>query len=110
MFSAVLAEEGVTPYPGSVACWMSLTASGTAVAVVSSSRNAPAVLTAAGLADRFEVVVDGAVAAAESLAGKPSPDTFLNAAQRSGPPGPCRRGRGRPVGGRGRAARGTSDW
>ena len=36
------------------------------VAVVSSSRNAPAVLAAAGLADRFEVVVDGAVAAAES--------------------------------------------
>jgi HAD superfamily hydrolase (TIGR01509 family) len=59
-----------------------LTASGTAVAVVSSSRNAPAVLAAAGLADRFEVVVDGAVAAAESLPGKPAPDTFLSAAER----------------------------
>jgi len=82
VFSAVLEEEGVEPYPGSVAWLDELTASGTAVAVVSSSRNAPAVLAAAGLADRFEVVVDGAVAAAESLPGKPAPDTFLSAAER----------------------------
>jgi len=82
VFSAVLAEEGVEPYPGSIAWLDELTANGTAVAVVSSSRNAPAVLAAAGLADRFEVVVDGAVAAAESLPGKPAPDTYLNAAQR----------------------------
>ncbi len=51
------------------------------MAVVSSSRNAPAVLAAAGLADRFEVVVDGQVAAAAGLPGKPAPDTYLYAAQ-----------------------------
>lgn len=82
VFSSVLETEGVTPYAGSVAWLDELTASGTAVAVVSSSRNAPAVLAAAGLADRFEVVVDGVVAASESLPGKPAPDTFWFAAQR----------------------------
>ncbi len=82
VFASVLETEGVTPYPGSVAWLDELTSSETAVAVVSSSRNAPAVLAAAGLADRFEVVVDGVVAAAESLPGKPAPDTFLFAADR----------------------------
>jgi beta-phosphoglucomutase family hydrolase len=80
VFRTVLTEEGVEPYPGSVAWLDELAEKGTAVAVVSSSRNAPAVLEAAGLADRFEVVVDGTVAARESLAGKPAPDTFVYAA------------------------------
>ena len=80
VFAAVLADEGVQPYPGSVAFLDHLATTGTRVAVVSSSRNAAAVLAAAGLADRFEVVVDGVVAAAEHLAGKPSPQTFLYAA------------------------------
>ncbi len=83
-FSAVLHDEGVEPYPASVALLDWLAARGTTVAVVSSSRNAPAVLEAAGLADRFEVVVDGAVAAAEGLAGKPAPATYLRAAERVG--------------------------
>ncbi|WP_406832599.1 beta-phosphoglucomutase family hydrolase [Pedococcus sp. KACC 23699] len=83
-FSAVLRDEGVTPYPASVALLDDLRARGTAVAVVSSSRNAPAVLAAAGLADRFEVVVDGQVAAAAGLPGKPAPDTYLYAAQQLG--------------------------
>lgn len=81
-FSQILGEEGVQPYAASVALLDWLRERGTAVAVVSSSRNAPAVLAAAGLADRFEVVVDGQVAAAEGLDGKPSPQTFLRAAQR----------------------------
>ena len=77
----MLADEGVQPYPGSVALLDHLAERGTAVAVVSSSKNAPAVLEAAGLADRFSVVVDGNVAAERGLAGKPAPDTFLDAAQ-----------------------------
>jgi len=80
VFSAVLREEGVQPYPGSVALLDALAARGTLVAVVSSSRNAPAVLAAAGLSERFEVVVDGAVAASLGLAGKPSPATYVHAA------------------------------
>jgi HAD superfamily hydrolase (TIGR01509 family) len=59
---------------------------GVKVAVVSSSRNAPAVLTAAGLRDRFEVVVDGNVASERGLQGKPAPDTFLAAAEELGAP------------------------
>jgi beta-phosphoglucomutase family hydrolase len=81
VFAAILAEEGVEPYPASVRLLDHLAARGTAVAVVSSSRNAPAVLAAAGLADRFEVVVDGEVAAREGLDGKPSPATYLHAAR-----------------------------
>jgi HAD superfamily hydrolase (TIGR01509 family) len=59
---------------------------GIGVAVVSSSRNAPTVLAAAGLADRFDVVVDGVVATDLGLPGKPQPDTFLHAAQQLGAP------------------------
>lgn len=80
MFHRILAAEGVTAYPGSVRLVDDLRARGTAVAVVSSSRNAASVLEAARIADRFAVVVDGAVARAEGLAGKPSPETFGRAA------------------------------
>ena len=83
-FSAALRDEGVEPYPGSIALLDHLAARGTKVAVVSSSRNAPAVLEAAGLSDRFAVVVDGRVAATEGLAGKPSPETFVDAAAKLG--------------------------
>lgn len=86
VFASVLETEGVAPYAGSVAFLDHLAAIGTKVAVVSSSRNAPAVLVAAGLADRFEVVVDGVVAAREGLAGKPSPQTFVYAAEQFGTP------------------------
>src|ERR671920_1296789 len=57
-FNAVLADDGVLPYPGSVQLLDHLAERGTKVAVVSSSRNAPPVLDAAGIAERFEVVVD----------------------------------------------------
>lgn len=83
-FNAVLREEGVEPYPGSVVLLDSLQALGVPMAVVSSSRNAVDVLTVAGLADRFEVVVDGKVAAAEGLPGKPAPNTFQYAARQLG--------------------------
>ncbi|PFG43893.1 HAD superfamily hydrolase (TIGR01509 family)/beta-phosphoglucomutase family hydrolase [Isoptericola jiangsuensis] len=73
-------QEGIDPYPGSVRFLDAVTGAGARVAVVSSSRNAPAVLAAAGLADRFAVVVDGNVAAREHIAGKPAPDTYLRAA------------------------------
>lgn len=80
-FSAVLAADGVAPYPGSVQFVEHLATSGVAMAVVSSSANADAVLTAAGLRDYFPVLVDGRRAIAEGLPGKPAPDTFLRAAE-----------------------------
>lgn len=85
-FNEVLRETGVQPYPGSVAFLDELERRGIAMAVVSSSRNAVPVLEAAGLADRFGVVVDGEVAAARGLAGKPAPETFLDAARQLGVP------------------------
>jgi len=83
-FAAELDENGVTPYPGSVAFLDRALAEGVRVAVVSSSRNAVPVLEAAGLRDRFDVIVDGVVAAAEGIAGKPAPDTYLEGARRLG--------------------------
>ena len=80
LVNRLLDEEGVEPYPGSVALLDHLAHRGIGVAVVSSSRNAPGVLIASRLADRFTVVVDGSVAELEGLAGKPAPATFLRAA------------------------------
>lgn len=71
-----LLEQGISAYPGSVELLDALAASGTQVAVVSSSRNARPVLAAAGLLDRFPIIVDGNRSAAEGLAGKPAPDTY----------------------------------
>jgi HAD superfamily hydrolase (TIGR01509 family) len=53
-------------------------------AIVSSSKNAKPVLRAAGLGARFDVVVDGVVAAEHHLAGKPAPDAFLLGARQLG--------------------------
>ncbi|UDY22729.1 HAD family hydrolase [Nocardioides sp. Kera G14] len=77
----VLERDGVEAYPGSVALIDHLDALGIKQAVVSSSANAPAVLRAAGLYDRFETIVDGHVARDLALPGKPAPDTFLHAAE-----------------------------
>lgn len=79
--NAIFAAEGIAPYPGSVTFLDAVTAAGARVAVVSSSRNAPGVLAAAHLTDRFTVVVDGNVAARDGIAGKPAPDTYLHAAR-----------------------------
>ena len=84
-FNAVLARDGVDGIRRVASgCSTRSRRWGTKMAVVSSSKNAPAVLEAAGIADRFPVVVSGAVATELGLAGKPSPETFLHAAQELG--------------------------
>ena len=80
-FEAELTENGVEPYPGSLAFLTAAIDAGYEVAVVSSSRNAGPVLVTAGIRDRFEVIVDGLVAAREGITGKPAPDTYLRAAE-----------------------------
>ncbi|PPF11269.1 haloacid dehalogenase [Rathayibacter sp. AY1G1] len=85
-FNRTLAETGVAPYPGSLRFVDAAIAAGVQVAVVTSSRNGVPVLEAAGLRDRFEVVVDGLLAAERSIAGKPAPDTYLYAAELLGLP------------------------
>jgi beta-phosphoglucomutase family hydrolase len=83
-FTAELTEHGVEPYPGSLRFLDAAIAAGLQVAVVSSSANAVQVLRTAGILDRFPVVVDGLVARQDHLAGKPAPDTYLDAAGRFG--------------------------
>jgi alpha-L-fucosidase 2 len=90
LFTQALAEHGVLPYPGSLAFLDASVEAGLAVAVVTSSRNSASVLAAAGLSDRFTIVVDGLLAAQQSIAGKPAPDTYLRAAELIGiPPADC---------------------
>ena len=85
-FGEVLATDGVAPYPGSATLLAALTERGLPMAIVSSSRNAPAVLEAAGLTGYFGTVMHGGVAAERGLAGKPAPDTFIAAAADLGVP------------------------
>jgi len=84
LFNTILERDGIAPYPGSLATIDLLDDAGIPSAIVSSSKNARSVLEAAGLGDRFDVVVDGAVAADEHIAGKPAPDMYLEAAKRVG--------------------------
>ncbi|WP_109472267.1 HAD family hydrolase [Ornithinimicrobium cavernae] len=86
LFTEVLRSDGIQAYAGSLALLDHLEQVGVRMAVVSSSRNAPEVLEAAGIADRFPVVVHGGVAQEQQLAGKPRPDTYAYAAEQLGVP------------------------
>ena len=77
----VLATDGVEVFDGSVKLVRYLRKLDVRQAIVSSSKNAEAVLRAAGIVDLFEARVDGVVAARMKLPGKPRPDTFLEAAR-----------------------------
>jgi beta-phosphoglucomutase family hydrolase len=81
---ALIREQGVEPYEGSVAFVEAARAAGLRRAVVSASTNCRDVLAAAGIEDLFEVRIDGVVAERDGLAGKPAPDTFLAAARALG--------------------------
>ena len=82
VFFALLERDGMAAYPGSLALLDRLDAARVPMAVVSSSKNARAVLDAAGLTPRFPVIVDGVVAEQDALRSKPAPDMFLDAAAR----------------------------
>jgi beta-phosphoglucomutase family hydrolase len=77
-------DRGVEPYEGSVRYVNAVLAAGLRCAVVSASENCAEFLAAAGIADLFELRVDGVVAEREHLRGKPAPDTYLAAAERLG--------------------------
>jgi beta-phosphoglucomutase family hydrolase len=80
----MLAEGGVNAFPGSVALVRALREDGRRLAVVSASENCAAVLEAAGIADLFDLRVDGRLTSEQGLAGKPAPDTYLYAARELG--------------------------
>jgi beta-phosphoglucomutase family hydrolase len=80
----LMKRDGVEAYPGSVRFVEAARDAGLRRAVVSSSANCQAVLEAAGIEQLFEERIDGKVAAAENLAGKPAPDTYLAGAKALG--------------------------
>jgi beta-phosphoglucomutase family hydrolase len=84
LIGELMSQRGVAAYPGSVRFIAAARGAGLDVAVVTSSENADAVLRAAGLGEMFDVQVDGVVARALGLAGKPAPDVFVEAARRLG--------------------------
>jgi beta-phosphoglucomutase family hydrolase len=77
----LIRAQGVEAYPGSVRYVHAVRDAGLHTAVVSSSANCHDVLVAAGIADLFEVRIDGNAVEREGLAGKPAPDTYLAAAR-----------------------------
>jgi beta-phosphoglucomutase family hydrolase len=76
-----LHTDGVQAYPGSVRYVRAVRDAGLHRAVVSSSANTSEVLAAAGIEDLFEARIDGVVAAAQHLRGKPAPDAYLAGAR-----------------------------
>jgi beta-phosphoglucomutase family hydrolase len=78
---AKLAQGGVQVYEGTVTYIRSVREKGISTAIVSSSANTKQILDSAGLADLFDVRVDGLIANESGLRGKPAPDTFLAATE-----------------------------
>ncbi len=81
-FLKSLEMDGVKVYPSSKEFVKKIKAQNKRVALISSSRNAKAVLDATGVRDLFPVIVDGVEMAEENLNGKPDPDIFIEAAIR----------------------------
>jgi len=84
LFRSVLASDGASVFPTSVALVRALRSAGIATGCVSSSKNCRHVLDAVGLLDHFDDIIDGNDAAQRSLPGKPAPDTYLDCASRLG--------------------------
>ena len=82
IFLALLESEGAEALPGAAELVRAVADRGMRTAVVSSSANALQVLATTGLSGIFDTVVDGLEARHLALAGKPAPDTFLEAADR----------------------------
>ncbi len=83
-FHRLIAEQGVQPYPSTVALIGELKGAGVRVAIISASKNTTRILEAAGVRGLFEAQVDGEVAAELGLPGKPDPAVFVEAARRVG--------------------------
>jgi beta-phosphoglucomutase family hydrolase len=80
----MIRDDGVDPYDGSVRYVEAARDAGLRRGVVSSSTNCREVLAAAGITALFEEIIDGHVAEAEHLKGKPAPDTYLAGARAAG--------------------------
>lgn len=81
---AVIDEQGVEVYDGSIRYLHAARDAGLHVGVVTASANGEKVLQVVGLTDLVDVRIDGVVAGREGLRGKPAPDTFLAGAEALG--------------------------
>ncbi|HXI94515.1 MAG TPA: beta-phosphoglucomutase family hydrolase, partial [Candidatus Acidoferrum sp.] len=81
LFLQLIHTQGVRAFEGSVRYLHAARGARLKLAVVSSSRHCSEVLHAAQLQGLFDAQVDGNVAHAKRLAGKPAPDTYLEAAR-----------------------------
>lgn len=86
LFSGLLRTAQVEVWPGTLSLLRVLNDAGAPCAAVSSSRHARELLDRTGLMALLRTLVDGQDAARLGLAGKPSPDLFLEAATRLGTP------------------------
>lgn len=84
LIMAELDEHGVQVYEGSMRYLRAARDAGLATAVVTASANGEHVVAVAGFADLIDTRIDGVVAAAQGLRGKPAPDTFLAGARALG--------------------------
>ena len=84
LLHAVIEQQGVDPYPGSVRYLEAARDAGLAIAVVTSSANGEAVLAATGLDSFVQARIDGVVIVERQLKGKPAPDSFLAGAAELG--------------------------
>lgn len=80
----LIQTEGVETFADAVTFLHAVRNAGIKTAVVSASKNTPEVLQVTNLADQFDFVMHGGIAAEMHLAGKPAPDTFLAAAEALG--------------------------
>ena len=81
LFLELIRSRGVEPYEGSVRYVHAAREARLKLAVVTSSRHCDEVLAAARLQGLFDAKVDGNIAHAKGLTGKPAPDTYLEAAR-----------------------------
>lgn len=83
-FAEAVRRHGVAAYPTTRRFIEQLRTAGVRCGVISASRNCQMVLAAAGVADLFDVRVDGLDLASLDLPGKPDPAVFLEALGRLG--------------------------
>ncbi len=80
-FLEALDEEGIVTFPAAIVFLDAVRKAGFKTALVSSSRNARAIVDKVALQDRFDGWIDGDDVQGKGLTGKPAPDMFLAAAK-----------------------------
>jgi len=83
-FLQLLRSGGIESYESTVGLISELKEQGVKIGIVTASKNGAEILKVTNLAHIFDVKVDGIVADRMKLKGKPSPDTYLAAAEKLG--------------------------